>query len=266
MEFEELLNEYHNGNLSINDLKKQITCSYIHGVGKNIAKLDINRRFRKGIPEVIYAASKDYTDLTKIISNVLDKNKTIVVSKIQKKHIKKVIDFVKKKKFYIEIGKNSSTILLSTVATIKCHSYKIGIISGGTSDIGIAEEARLMAKAMNCESIISYDVGIAGIHRVFPILEKMISENVQSIVVVAGMEGALASFVSSCVNIPVIGVPTSVGYGFGSNGIAALSSMLQSCTPGLTVVNIDNGIGAGSFAALIANRINNMEKLNNHKT
>jgi NCAIR mutase (PurE)-related protein len=258
MEFKELLNDYYDGNISIGELEKQIACSYIQSVGKNIAKLDINRRFRKGIPEVIYAASKDYTDLTKIISHVLDKNEIIVVSKIQKNHLKKIIDFVKKKNFYYEIGKNSSTILLSTIPTIKCHSYKIGIISGGTSDIGIAEEARLMAKAMNCESIISYDVGIAGIHRVFPTLEKMISENVQSIVVVAGMEGALASLVSSCVNVPVIGVPTSVGYGFGSNGIAALSSMLQSCTPGLTVVNIDNGIGAVSFAALIANRMNKM--------
>jgi NCAIR mutase (PurE)-related protein len=262
MEFEELLNEYNNGNLSINEVKRQITSFYIHNVGKNIAKLDINRRLRKGIPEVIFAANKNYSDITKIIASMLGKNQTIVVSKIQKEHIKKIIDFVKKKDFYFEIGKSSSTILLSTIATIKCHSYKIGVISGGSSDIGIAEEARLMAKAMNCESIISYDVGIAGIHRVFPSLEKMMSENVQAIVVVAGMEGALASLVSSCVNVPVIGVPTSVGYGFGSHGIAALSSMLQSCALGLTVVNIDNGIGAGSFAALIANRMNYMEKLN----
>jgi NCAIR mutase (PurE)-related protein len=90
----------------------------------------------------------------------------------------------------------------------------------------------------------------------------MISENVQAIVVVAGMEGALASLVCSCVNVPVIGVPTSVGYGLGSNGIAALSSMLQSCALGLSVVNIDNGIGAGSFAALIANRMSDTKKLN----
>jgi NCAIR mutase (PurE)-related protein len=88
----------------------------------------------------------------------------------------------------------------------------------------------------------------------------MLLENVQAIVVVAGMEGALASLVSSCVNIPVIGVPTSVGYGFGSHGVAALSSMLQSCSIGLSVVNIDNGIGAGAYAALIANRISNLGK------
>jgi NCAIR mutase (PurE)-related protein len=135
MEFEELLNGYNNGNISINELKRQITSFYSH-VGKNIAKLDINRRFRKGIPEVIFAANKDYSDITKIISSLLGKNKIIVVSKIQKEHIKKIIDFVKKKNFYFEIGKSSSTMLLSTISTIKCHSYKIGIISGGTSDIG----------------------------------------------------------------------------------------------------------------------------------
>jgi NCAIR mutase (PurE)-related protein len=108
---------------------------------------------------------------------------------------------------------------------------------------------------MGCEAILNYDVGIAGIHRLFPALEEMINENVDAIVVVAGMEGALASVVSSMVNIPIIGVPTSVGYGFGSDGIAALASMLQSCTFGLAVVNIDNGIGAGAFAASIANRM-----------
>jgi NCAIR mutase (PurE)-related protein len=255
MEFEDLLTQYNNGKISIHELKRRIDFSYICNVGKNIAKLDINRNYRKGIPEVIYAANKDYLDIEKIILTILEKNNTIVVSKVKKEHIKKLINFVKKKNLYVEIGKSSSTILLSKISKFKFHHYKIGIISGGTSDIGIAEESRLMAKAMNCDSIISYDIGIAGIHRVFPTLEKMISENVQAIVVVAGMEGALASLVCSCVNVPVIGVPTSIGYGFGANGIAALSSMLQSCALGLSVVNIDNGIGAGSFAALIANKM-----------
>jgi len=264
MEFEELLTQYNNGNISINELKRRITSSYICTIGKNIAKLDINRDYRKGIPEVIYAANKEFPDIEKIILNILKKNRTLVVSKVKKEHIKKLLNFVNKKNLYVEIGRSSSTIFLSKISKFKYHHYKIGIISGGTSDIGIAEESRLMAKAMNCDSIISYDVGIAGVHRVFPTLEKMISENVQAIVVVAGMEGALASLVSSCVNVPVIGVPTSVGYGFGSNGIAALSSMLQSCAPGLTVVNIDNGIGAGACAALIANRMSDMKKNNRY--
>jgi len=130
----------------------------------------------------------------------------------------------------------------------------VGILTAGTSDIAVAEEARLMCEAMNCSCICSYDVGIAGLHRVFPQLKKMIKDEVDAIIVVAGMEGALASVVSSLVDIPVIGVPTSVGYGYGEKGIAALAAMLQSCTLGLSVVNIDNGIGAGAMAANIANR------------
>jgi NCAIR mutase (PurE)-related protein len=112
-----------------------------------------------------------------------------------------------------------------------------------------------MAEAMGCSAIVRYDVGIAGIHRLFPALKEMIAAGVDAIVVVAGMEGALASVVSAMVNVPVVGVPTSVGYGFGSAGLAALSCMLQSCAIGLAVFNIDNGIGAGAFAALIANRM-----------
>ena len=137
---------------------------------------------------------------------------------------------------------------------IKFQGGKVGIITAGTSDIGIAEESRLMCKAMNCEAITSYDVGVAGIHRIFPILKEMINEDVDCIIVAAGMEGALATLVSSMVDIPVIGVPTSVGYGYGEKGIAALASMLQSCSLGLSVVNIDGGIAAGSIAANIANR------------
>jgi NCAIR mutase (PurE)-related protein len=110
-----------------------------------------------------------------------------------------------------------------------------------------------MCEAMNCKCYCSYDVGVAGIHRVLPVLKEFIKNEVDSIIVVAGMEGALATFVSSSVDIPVIGIPTSVGYGYGEKGVAALASMLQSCALGLAVVNIDNGIGGGAIAASIAN-------------
>ena len=113
---------------------------------------------------------------------------------------------------------------------------------------------------MNCNSISSYDVGIAGLHRIFPVLKQFVEAEVDVIVVVAGMEGALASIVSSIADVPVIGVPTSIGYGYGEKGVGALASMLQSCSLGLTVVNIDNGVGAGAAAANIASRIKNNSK------
>jgi hypothetical protein len=166
---------------------------------------------------------------------------------------KKIISFSKKLNIKIKTGKNSSSLVLFK-NPIKFHGGKVGILTAGTSDIGIAEEARLMCEAMNCKCITSYDVGVAGIHRIFPILKEMINEDVDCIIVAAGMEGALATLVSSMVDIPVIGIPTSVGYGYGEKGIAALASMLQSCSLGLSVVNIDGGIAAGAIAANIANR------------
>ncbi len=113
----------------------------------------------------------------------------------------------------------------------------------------------MMAKSMGCSSNIHYDVGIAGMHRLLPALKGIMEKNVEAVVVVAGMEGALPSVISALVDVPVIGVPTSIGYGMGSGGIGALTSMLQTCTFGLAVMNIDNGIGAGAFGALICKRM-----------
>ncbi len=220
---------------------------------ENFAKIDINRKMRKGIPEVIFAERKQLVETKKIISKVLKKSNSILVSRIQKKDYSKIIDFSKKNNFKIKKGKNTTTVLIFK-KTIKKSGAKIGIITAGTSDIGIAEEAKLMCESMNCECITSYDIGIAGLHRTFPILKEFVKADVDVIIVAAGMEGALASVVSSMVNVPVIGVPTSVGYGYGEKGIAALASMLQSCSLGLSVVNIDNGIGAGAVAAKIANQ------------
>jgi NCAIR mutase (PurE)-related protein len=170
--------------------------------------------------------------------------------------VKKLISYYKKNGFNVESGHKCTSILIydKKESLPVNRGGKIGIICGGTSDIGIAEEARIASFSMGCSTYLGYDVGIAGIHRLLLSLKEMISNNVECLVVVAGMEGALSSVVTSLVNIPVIGVPASVGYGFGSNGQGSLSSMLQSCSFGLAVVNIDNGIGAGIFASLIANK------------
>jgi hypothetical protein len=180
----------------------------------------------------------------------------VVISRIRKNELNKLACGLRKRNLAIEIGKNSTTLLaFEKTSTYKVSGAKIGIMAAGTSDIGVAEEARLVAKAMGCEAMTAYDIGIAGMHRLFPALKEMRDRNVSVLVVVAGMEGALASVVASMVDIPVVGVPTSIGYGFGANGIAALASMLQSCTLGLAVVNIDNGVGAGAYAASIAKKI-----------
>ena len=133
---------------------------------------------------------------------------------------------------------------------------RVGILAAGTSDQPIAEQAAIICREMGCEVHLAYDVGVAGLHRLVEPLQRFLEEkDVDAIIVAAGMDGALPSVVSGLVGVPVIGLPTSVGYGMGGKGEAALLSMLQTCAPGLAVVNVDNGVGAGAIAGLIANRV-----------
>jgi NCAIR mutase (PurE)-related protein len=253
MEVTDVLESLKVGRITVSEAKKLLSLYSIEKI-EDFAQIDMGRKYRKGIPEVIFAERKTAEETKKIISRVIQKSDSILISRIQKKDYAKILRFVKTKKLQIKNGKNTTTLLLYK-KTLKNNRGKIGIITAGTSDIGVAEEARLTCEAMHCSTITTYDVGIAGLHRLFPIVKKFIEEDVDVVIVAAGMEGALASVVSSLVNVPVIGLPTSVGYGYGEKGVAALASMLQSCSLGLSVVNIDNGIGAGAVAANIANRV-----------
>lgn len=252
MELDEILESLKSGKLTVPNARKLLSLYSLEKI-ENFAKIDTGRKYRRGIPEVIFAENKQYDEIKKIIQRILKKSNSILVSRLKINDYKKILEFSKKNKLKTEVGKNSTSILIYK-KSLKKNEGKVGILSAGTSDIGVAEEARLMCEAMNCKCFCSYDVGVAGIHRVLPVLKEFIKNEVDSIIVVAGMEGALATLVSSSVDIPVIGIPTSIGYGYGEKGIAALASMLQSCSLGLAVVNIDNGIGGGAIAASIANR------------
>lgn len=252
MEIQKILESLEKGKISTYTAKKMLSLYSIEEL-EGIAKIDVNRRKRKGIPEVIFAETKTQDEIKKIIKITLEKTNSVMVSRIKPSDYPKIISFCKRLKIKIKKGNKSSSLLLFK-KPIRFYGGNVGIITAGTSDIGVAEEARLMCEAMNCKFVTRYDVGVAGIQRIFPILKEMIEKEVDCIIVAAGMEGALATLVSSMVDIPVIGLPTSVGYGYGEKGIAALASMLQSCSLGLSVVNIDNGIAAGAIAANIANR------------
>jgi NCAIR mutase (PurE)-related protein len=251
LDLTEILESLDLGKISVPKAKKLLSLYSVEKI-EDFAKMDISRKLRRGIPEVVFAEKKEFLDLKKIILGTLSRSDSVLVSRMHKNHYAKILSFSRKNKLKIKTGKNSTSILF--FKKLSSTGGKVGILTAGTSDVGVAEEARLMCEAMGCQCICSYDVGIAGIHRLFPIVKKMIHDDVDAIIVVAGMEGALASIISSLVDIPVIGVPSSVGYGYGEKGVAALASMLQSCTLGLTVVNIDNGIGAGAFASNVANR------------
>ena len=254
MEIRKILEKLARGEMSVTAAEQELRIYSIEYVGKNLAKIDPLRELRSGIPEVIFAQGKEFKDLLKIILATVSKKKFAVISKVSNECKERLCKELKKNN--LKISKGINTILVST----KFHRFpktngKVGILCAGTSDIKIAEEAKIMAEVMGCQTVIEYDVGISGIHRTLKAIANMIDAKVHIIIVVAGMEGALGSFVSSVTDIPIVGVPTSIGYGFASNGIAALASMLQTCTMGMTVVNIDNGIGAGAFAAMVANKM-----------
>jgi hypothetical protein len=253
LELEEILRSFGSKKITISQAQKLLSLYSIEKI-ENFAQIDLGRKKRRGIPEVVFAEQKQFREIKLIVQKVLKKSNSVLVSRLNKSDYKNLLKFVNKAKLKTRTGKNSTSILIHK-KKLKFDKGKIGILTAGTSDIGVAEEARLMCEAMNCKCFCSYDVGIAGIHRVFPILKQFVQNDVDVVIVVAGMEGALASLVSASTDLPVIGVPTSVGYGYGQKGVAALASMLQSCTLGLSTVNIDNGIGGGAVAANIANRM-----------
>lgn len=232
------------------EAEKKLKTMQIEELG-DFAKIDTGRNLRTGFPEAIFAEGKDDQDLIKIIQGCAKRGRVLVTRLDEDRYctIKDEINFIQNDGFKIEYNQKARILVLKDQEVEK--QGKIGIITAGTSDIPVAEEARVVAEEAGCEVLTSYDVGVAGIHRLFSKIRWMMEEGVKAILVVAGMEGALPSVVAGLVDVPVIGVPTSVGYGVGEGGFAALNAMLQSCAPGIAVVNIDNGFGAAVFAATV---------------
>ncbi|MHA2347453.1 MAG: nickel pincer cofactor biosynthesis protein LarB [Candidatus Hodarchaeales archaeon] len=260
-DIESILNQYKDGKLSLEEAKQQLNLFSLEFIEEGV-KLDIGRHIRKGIPEVIYAEKKDPEIVRDIIYAFMKKNPVLLLSRVLSKHLT-VIQENFSSEYNLEIHPNYEPYIV-TITTKKFvfpePSGNIGLLTAGTSDIPIAEEVKAISKLMGINTIQFNDVGIAGVHRLFSPLKEMIQEKVKVIVVIAGMEGALPAIVSSLVNIPVIGVPASTGYGYGGKGEGALMTMLQSCSPGLVVVNIDNGINAGATASLIAKQCKNNDQ------
>ena len=251
----EILNRLLEKRCSIDEAEKLLKANIIEEVG-DLAKLDILRKMRTGIIEVIFAENKAPKMIIEIIKSFLKRKKFAIVSRFTEEQQVMIYDeFSDQNDLSIEVNELAKMIVIKFKEfEFEKTGGKIGIITAGSSDITIAEEAKIIAQSMGCEVMSSYDLGIAGIHRIFNPLSEMIKNGVQVIIVCAGMEGTLPGVVAALVDLPVIGVPVSSGYGLGEKGLGALTTMLQSCSPGLLVVNIDNGFGAGASAALIANQ------------
>ena len=249
----DILERLVNGELNIEEAENILKSENILEFD-DIAKYDIKRSQRTGFPEAVFAYSKDYDDLLLIIKRYLENNDDdLIITKLSFERYERILDDLGKDSFIFEYNKRAQILVIRKQQKQKEIIAKVGIITAGTSDINVAEEARVIVEEGGCEAITSYDIGVAGIHRLFPQIAYMIKQGVRVLIVCAGMEGALPSVVAGLVDVPVIGVPTSVGYGVGEGGRVALDAMLQSCAPGIAVVNIDNGFGAGVFALSIVN-------------
>ena len=215
---------------------------------------DPERELRKGVPEVIFGETKEVAQVITMARRLLESTGRTIISRVHPEAIAAIQEAFSSST--IRLCEASRVVVIYKPDYVRLHTGgRVGVISAGTSDIPVAQEAMVMAEEMGCSVTCIYDVGVAGLHRLMHPLRELLESGVDAIVVAAGMDGALPSVVAGLVPVPVIGLPTSVGYGIGGRGFAALLSMLQTCAPGLAVVNIDNGIGAGSTAALIANRV-----------
>jgi len=248
----EILEAVRRGSVSIDEAEvrlKTLTVKEVEG----IARLDVGRGVRRGIPEIILAENKTPKETAKIAAEMATSVGVAIVSRISSQHLK---ELKRLKRFKIDFYDKAR---VTVVSKPNYHPPKTGgkvaILTAGTADIPVAEEAKAVASEMGCDVYTIYDVGVAGLHRLFKPLREISSKEIDAFIVVAGREGALPSLICSFADSPVIGVPTSSGYGYGGRGEGALMAMLQSCALGLAVVNIDNGVGAGVLAALIANKI-----------
>ncbi len=211
------------------------------------AVVDIHREVRKGVPEIIYCLHKNENQLVEIINKLYEKHKFVVASKLEKEKYEKIKNYIPKQHKFFE----QARILLVGKEKKPKRGF-ILIVTAGTTDIPVAKEASTICKILGNKVKEIYDVGVAGLHRVLEVIPYIRKAKV--IIVVAGMDGVLPSVIAGLSKVPVIAVPTSTGYGSSFRGLSALLTMLNSCSLGVSVVNIDNGLGAGYIAHLINRR------------
>lgn len=218
------------------------------------ARIDHGRQARTGVPEVIYGDGKTLEQLVSACSSLLDRSPRAIVSRIDAGRAGDIARQIGGDVTVAWPFPGRTAVLIRDDDDAPPARGFVAIITAGTSDIPVAGEAATVAREIGCRVEIVADVGVAGLHRLVQPLRRIVREGADCIIVAAGMDGALPSVVSGLVDVPVIGLPTSVGYGVAAGGQAALMTMLSTCAPGMAVVNIDNGVGAGATAALIARR------------
>jgi NCAIR mutase (PurE)-related protein len=250
----ELLDMVGSGQLTSDEAVRALSKLPFEDLG--IARLDHHRHLRMGIPEVVFGEGKTAEQISTIAAKILEHHGRVLVTRVDPEKAEQV----RLRLPELTYEKSARLLAAAQQPATRIEIEKVAIIAAGTSDLPVAEEAALTLEfeGVRCERI--YDVGVAGIHRLFDSLPRF--ENAPAVVVVAGMEGALPSVVGGLIAQPIIAVPTSIGYGAALSGFTALLSMLTSCASGLTVVNIDNGFGAAMAVLRIVGRARNQGRLN----
>lgn len=245
---ENLLESVKSNQISIDEAKAQLS----HYDELGFAKIDLHRAKRQGFPEVIFGQGKTKEQIDTIITSLSRHHHVILVTRINEEKANYVLEKHPHLEYHPE-----ARIVCTPIASVQKSKHYISVLCAGTSDLPVSEEAAITAELMGITVKRYYDVGVSGIHRLFEHIHEIRQGKVS--IVIAGMEGALASVVGGLVDHPVYAVPTSVGYGANFNGVTTLLSMVNSCAPGTSVLNIDNGFGAGYNAAMIMNMLEKNE-------
>ncbi|HYY48833.1 MAG TPA: nickel pincer cofactor biosynthesis protein LarB [Thermoplasmata archaeon] len=240
---ESLLRDLKAGKLTVGEAMRALRDLPYEDLG--FAKLDSHRDLRRGFPEVILCLGKTPDRIVEIARRMSESHGLVLATRASAD----VFDRLRKELTGKRVTYHDKGSIVSIGTPPKATRGSVLVVTAGTSDIPVAEEAGVTAELMGCKVTRAYDVGVAGVHRVLD--QRRLLEKAKVIIVVAGMEGALPSVVAGLVSVPVIAVPTSVGYGASFDGMAALLGMMNSCAPGVAVVNIDNGFGAGYLASLV---------------
>ena len=248
-QLKDLLAQYRDGRITLDDAAEAIAGIRLDQIGE-FASLDLGRAVRCGMPEVVLAEGKDPAHLSEITIGHAERAGRCVVTRVSPEQAALIRERAGAAGIAVDYREQGRTLVAGNGPAPERTGGIVAIITAGTSDIRVAEEARVIAEEMGCEVRTAYDVGAAGIHRLFPALKPLLGAH--AFIVCAGREGTLPAIVAGLVDKPVIGIPVSVGYGYMGEGRAALASMLQSCSV-IAVVNIDAGFTGGAFAARIAN-------------
>ncbi|MCK5561786.1 MAG: nickel pincer cofactor biosynthesis protein LarB [Thermoplasmata archaeon] len=254
-ELSDILNKFKSNEISLEEAEELIRIKILEV--EDFAQLDLNRQIRTGIPEIVICEDKTIDQIISIAQGLISAKGRAILSRVDNEKFQAISPQLENSGYELKYEKGAKLcVITASDFVLKRTGGKVGVITAGTSDIPVAEEAKVIAYELGCEVLTAYDVGVAGVHRILPVLENMIKENIDVYIVAAGREGALPTLISGLVDAPVIGVPVSTGYGMAGKGESALYAMLQSCSP-LVVVNIDGGTVAGAVAARIANKVAN---------